>query len=314
MSTAAKPSPASNKSTLNVFWSGFFLACLGSILFSAKAIVTKLTYRYGVDALTVIGFRMMFSLPFFLAVAVVQAHRARAGKLSRLNARDAVLVLVLGFIGYYLSSYLDFLGLQYITAGLERLILFLAPTFVLLISSVYLKRRITAWQWLAMALSYVGVVLAFIHDLSFAGSSVMLGAALVLGSAFTYAIYLICAGEVLGRIGSTRLVAYAMSASAVYVMIHFFSQQGWQGLIQPAPVYWLSLIHAIFNTVLPTFMVMWAVARVGAPMTSQLGMVGPVSILFLAWWLLDEPITTLQVLGTLFVLTGMLVLGKLRPS
>lgn len=314
MSSSSNPLAAPDASRLNAYWTGFLLACLGSVLFSAKAIVTKLTYRYGVDALTVMGFRMLFSLPFFAFIAAVQAWRAREGRLTRLSRRDAGQVLVLGFIGYYLSSYLDFIGLQYITAGLERLILFLSPTFVLLISALYLKRRITALQWLAMGLSYVGVLLAFIHDLSFAGSNVLLGAGFVLASAFTYAIYLISSGEVLKRVGSTRLVAYAMSASAVYALIHFLWQQGWEGLIQPAGVYQLSLIHAVLNTVLPTFMIMWAVARIGAPLTSQLGMIGPVSVLFLAWWLLDEPITALQLAGTALVLTGMLVLGRMRPA
>src|SRR5690606_27219075 len=131
----------------------------------------------------------------------------------------------------------------------------------------------------------------FIHDLSFAGGNVLLGSSFVLGSAITYAVYLISSGELLKRVGSTRLVAYAMSASAVYVLIHFFWMQGLQGLVQPGQVYVLSLIHAVMNTVLPTFMIMWAVARIGAPLTSQLGMIGPVSILFLAWWLLGEPIT-----------------------
>lgn len=296
------------------YWSGFLLAVLGAILFSAKAIVTKLTYRYGADALTVIGFRMLFSLPFFALVAAVQARRARSGRLAPLSRRDAGLILLLGFIGYYLSSYLDFLGLQYITAGLERLILFLSPTFVLLISALYLKRRITAPQWLAMGLSYMGVLMAFVHDLSFAGDKVLLGASFVLASAVTYAVYLISSGEVLKRVGSTRLVAYAMSASAVYVLVHFLWQQGWQGLIQPPQVYQLSIIHAVLNTVLPTFMIMWAVARIGAPLTSQLGMIGPVSVLFLAWWMLDEPITALQLAGTVLVLIGMLVLGRARPG
>ena len=314
MSSASKPVATAKPSALNVYWTGFLLACVGSVLFSAKAIVTKLTYRYGVDALTVIGFRMLFSLPFFLLIAGAQAWKARVGKIPRLSWQDTKLVLILGFIGYYLSSYLDFLGLQYISAGLERLILFLSPTFVLLISALYLKRRISSGQWLAMGLSYVGVLLAFIHDLSFAGGNVLLGSSFVLGSAITYAVYLISSGELLKRVGSTRLVAYAMSASAVYVLIHFFWMQGLQGLVQPGQVYVLSLIHAVMNTVLPTFMIMWAVARIGAPLTSQLGMIGPVSILFLAWWLLGEPITWLQIVGTAFVLIGMLVLGRLRPN
>ncbi len=311
MSADTAPAKASVNSR---YWTGFALAVLGAILFSAKAIVAKLTYRYGVDALTVMGFRMMFSLPFFAFIALLQARQARQGKRLRLNRRDAVRIVLLGFIGYYLSSYLDFLGLQYISAGLERLILFLSPTFVLLISALYLKRRISAGQWLAMGLSYLGVLFAFIQDLSMAGSNVLLGAGFVLASAFTYAIYLISSGEVLARVGSTRLVAYAMSVSAVYTIIHFLTIKGWQGLVQPLAVYQLSIVHAVFHTVIPTFMIMWSVARVGAPMTSQLGMSGPVSVLFLAAWLLDEPLTALQLTGTGLVLAGMIVLSRVRPA
>lgn len=298
----------------NEFWVGFVFAALGAVLFSAKAIVTKLTYRYGVDALTIIGFRMMLSLPFFAAVAWVQARRARQSLIPRLSGKEKLQLIFLGFIGYYLSSYLDFLGLQYISAGLERLILFLTPTFVLLISAFYFKRPVSGRQWLALGVSYLGVVFVFIQDLSFGGSAVMLGSALVLGSALTYSCYLMASGELLKRIGPTRLVAYAMSVSAVISMGHFFSVYGLNGLQQVQQVYGLSLIHAVFNTVFPTFMIMWSVARIGAPMTAQLGLLGPVSVLFLAAWMLDEPITLLQIVGTVITLAGALVLTKGRKA
>lgn len=294
------------------FWVGFLLAGLGAVLFSAKAIVAKLTYRYGVDALTVIGFRMMLALPFFAFIAWFQAQRARRGRQPRLTPRDILQLIVLGFIGYYLSSYLDFLGLQYISAGLERLILFLSPTFVLLITAVWLKRPISGLQWAALGLSYLGVVFVFVQDLSFNGDEVLLGSMFVLGSAISYALYLIGSGELIRRVGSTRLVAYAMCVSSVVAIIHFFSVKGLAGLQQPLPVYQLSLLHAVLNTVLPTFMVMWAVERIGAPMTSQLGLLGPVSVLFLAAWLLGEPITSLQLVGTAFVLAGAFVLSRKR--
>lgn len=294
------------------FWVGFLLAGLGAVLFSAKAIVAKLTYRYGVDALTVIGFRMMLALPFFAFIAWFQAQRARRGRQPRLSQRDILQLIVLGFIGYYLSSYLDFLGLQYISAGLERLILFLSPTFVLLITAVWLKRPISGLQWAALGLSYLGVVFVFVQDLSFNGDEVLLGSMFVLGSAISYALYLIGSGELIRRVGSTRLVAYAMCVSSVVAIIHFFSVKGLAGLQQPLPVYQLSLLHAVLNTVLPTFMVMWAVERIGAPMTSQLGLLGPVSVLFLAAWLLGEPITSLQLVGTAFVLAGAFVLSRKR--
>ena len=292
------------------FWVGFLLAGVGAILFSAKAVVAKLTYMHGVDALTVIGFRMLLSLPVFLAVALWQMYRAHRGKQAKLSAKQGWQLVLLGFIGYYLASLLDFLGLQYITASLERLILFLAPTFVLLFSAFILKRHILPKQWVALALSYLGVSLVFFQDLSLEGDHVLLGAGLVLGSALSYALYLIGSGELLKQIGSTRLVAYAMTTSAVYTLIHFFGVQGWAGLDQVPEVYGLSVIHAVFNTVLPTFMIMWAVERIGAPMTAQLGLIGPVSILFLAYWFLDEPITVLQLGGTVLVLTGAMVLSR----
>lgn len=303
-----------DRSKRNDFWMGFFLAGMGAVLFSAKAIVAKLSYRYGVDALTVIGFRMMLSLPLFAAVAWYQANQARKGITPRLSRKECFQVVFLGFIGYYLASYLDFMGLQYISAGLERLILFLAPTFVLLISAFWLKRVISRRQWVALLVSYLGVMLAFVHDLSFNGSDVMLGSALVLGSAVSYAFYLIGSGELIKRIGATRLVAYAMSVSGVVTIIHFFSVQGIQGLYVPSQVYGLSLVHAIFNTFFPTFMIMWSVARIGAPMTSQLGLIGPVSVLFLAAWLLGEPITSLQLLGTVFVLAGAAILSRNKSA
>lgn len=292
------------------FWVGFFLAGFGSVLFSAKAIVAKLTYMHGVDALTVIGFRMLLSLPFFLVIALWQAHKAHKRELPKLSRSQRWQLLFLGFVGYYLASLLDFIGLEYITASLERLILFLAPTFVLLFSAAFLKKKILPKQWLALALSYLGVSLVFVQDLSFTGENVLLGAACVLGAAFSYAIYLIGSGELLQKIGSTRLVAYAMSTSAVYTLIHWFAVQGWGALIQPTPVYVLSVIHATLNTVIPTFMIMWSVERIGASMTAQLGLLGPVSVLFLAYWFLDEPITVLQIAGTVLVLTGAVVLGR----
>ncbi len=291
---------------------GFLLAGLGAVLFSSKAIVVKFTYRYGIDALTVIGFRMMLSLPFFAIIGFYQARRARRGKLPILTGKERVQLVFLGFIGYYLSSFLDFLGLQYISAGLERLILFLSPTFVLLISAVALKRTITTGQWVALGLSYLGVVFVFLQDLSFSGSDVMLGSLYVLGAALTYAFYLIGSGELIKRVGATRLVAYAMSVSAIISMLHFFGVHGLEGLNQVRQVYELSMIHAVVNTVVPTFMIMWAVARIGAPMTAQLGLLGPVSVLFLAAWLLGEPLTAMQLLGTAFTLAGAVVLSRRR--
>src|SRR5690606_26270100 len=157
-------------------------------------------YRYGVDAVSIIGFRMLLSLPFFLVIGWFQARKARQGLIPRLSGKEKIQLVVLGFIGYYLASFQDFLGLQYISAGLERLILFLPPTFVFVISAFYYKRPMSCEQWLALLLSYIGVSFVFLDDLSFGGGQVMLGAGFVLASAISYSFYLIGSGELIKRV------------------------------------------------------------------------------------------------------------------
>jgi len=218
-------------------------------------------------------------------------------------------VALLGLLGYYLSSYLDFLGLQYISVGLERLILFLTPTFVLLISSTVLKHHIGRKQWMALAISYCGIVLVFLHDLR-GGGNVALGAALVTGSAAAYAAYLLLSGEMVKRLGSLRLVSYAMYVSTAACLVQFFLLRPASGLLQPLSVYGLSLVNGILCTVAPVFMTMIAVERIGAGTASQAGMIGPVSTLFLGALLLGEPVTSWQLGGTALVLSGIYLLSK----
>lgn len=289
------------------FLIGLAIAISGAILFSAKAIVAKLIYRYDVDAVTLIAFRMLFSLPFFAAIALWQARTA-----SPLANSDRVKIVVLGLIGYYLSSFLDFLGLQYISAGLERLILFLTPSFVLLISAVFLHRKISKLEWLALGTAYLGTVLVFWHDAQVGGSNVALGGSFVLGSAVSYALYLILSGELVSRVGPVRLVAYAMCVASLACILQFFLLRPPAMLIQPQEVYGLSLINAVFCTVLPVFLTMIAVARIGAPTASQAGMIGPVSTLFMGAVILNEPVTGIQLTGTALVLSGIYLLSRKR--
>lgn len=286
---------------------GLLIAATASILFSAKAIVAKLLYRYDVDALTVLALRMLYSVPFFLAIALWQWRKSEP-----LTMRDATAVIAVGLLGYYLSSYLDFLGLQYISAALERLILFLSPSFVLLLSAILLRRRIAAREWAALALAYAGIVLVFAHDLMLGGERVVLGSLLVLGSALSYALYLIGSGELVKRLGPWRLVAYAMSVSTGAVLLHFRIARPWSSLQAAAGVHALSLINAVFCTVAPVVLTMLAVARIGAPGAAQAGMIGPVSTLFLGFWLLGEPITLRQLAGAALVMLGMYVLSNRR--
>lgn len=289
----------------SVYLSGLALAVGGAVLFSTKAVVAKLLYRYQIDAVTLIAFRMLFSLPIFAAVALWQMRGA-----APLPWADRWRLLGLGLVGYYLSSFLDFMGLQYISVGLERLILFLTPTFVLLITRVFWKRAISGLQWWALAISYCGIVLVFVHDVRGGASNVMLGALLVLGAASSYAVYLLGSGELVKRIGSLRLVSYAMCVSSVACIGQFFFLRPVALLVQPMPVYWLSLVNGVLCTVLPVFMTMSAVARIGAGAASQAGMIGPVSTLFLGALLLNESITTWQMGGTALVLVGIYILSK----
>jgi drug/metabolite transporter (DMT)-like permease len=288
---------------------GLALAVGGAMLFSAKAVIAKLLYRYHIDAVTLIAFRMLFSLPVFAAVALWQMRGA-----VPLAAGDRWRIVGLGLVGYYLSSFLDFLGLQYITVGLERLILFLTPTLVLLISATWLRQHIGRLQWLALAVSYAGIVFVFVHDLQGGGSNVLLGSSLVLASAAAYAAYLLLSGEMVKRLGALRLVAYAMCVSSAACIGQYFLLRPAAGLVQPVEVYGLSLVNGLLCTVAPVFMTMTAVQRIGAGAASQAGMIGPVSTLFLGAVILAEPVTSWQLAGTALVLAGIYLLSHAKTS
>jgi drug/metabolite transporter (DMT)-like permease len=283
---------------------GLAIAIAGAVLFSTKAILAKVLYRYHMDAVTLLAFRMMFSVPVFAAVALWKMRTE-----APLSWGDRWRLAGLGLVGYYLSSFLDFIGLQYISVGLERLILFLTPTFVLLITGMFFKRPIRRAEWLALLLSYCGIVLVFVHDLTGGKGSIVAGSLFVLGSAAAYSLYLLGTGEMVRRIGSLRLVAYAMCVSSAACIAQFFLLRPASLLVQPMPVYWLSLANGVFCTILPVFMTMNAVQRIGAASASQAGMVGPVSTLFLGAAVLGEPITTVQVAGTALVLGGIYMLS-----
>ena len=286
---------------------GFLLAAAGAVLFSAKAILAKFQFRYGLDALDVMALRMSLSLPLFAALAMRESRRARAP----LQRRDLGVILVLGVLGYYLSSLLDFWGLQYVPVSLERLILFLNPTFVLLLGVVFFKRHVARREWLALAVSYTGVVLVFLESLRLEGEHLVLGGALVLGAAVAYALYLALSGELIHRVGPLRLVAYAMLTSTAATAVHYLLARDPAHLLQlPAPAYGYALVNAVLCTFAPVTMTMAAVARIGSAATAQLSALGPVSLLFLGGWLLGETVSIVQVVGTAIVLGGILLLAR----
>ena len=287
------------------FSSGLLLAAAGSIAFSGKAIIVKLAYRHGVDAITLVMFRMLFAVPFFIAMAW-WAGRHQAP----LTRNDWWGVWGLGFSGYYLSSYLDFLGLQYISASFERLILYLNPTLVLLLGWVLYKRKITYRQGMAMAVSYSGVLLVFGHEVSLVGDNIALGALLVFGSAVTYAIYLTYSGQLVQRLGSLRLAGLATTVACFFCILQFVLLKPLSALNVEPDVMWLSLLNAIVCTVLPVLMVMMAIERIGPGLTSQIGMIGPLSTLSMGAFFLNETFNLWILMGTVLVLGGVFWVTK----
>jgi len=285
---------------------GVIFALLAAVGFSAKAIFVKLAYLESVDAITLLALRMAFSVPFFIGVALwVRLRHAEP-----LSPHDWMLVLGLGLIGYYLSSFLDFLGLQYISAGLERMILFLYPTMTVILTALIYKRVIGRKTIAAMALCYTGIALVFLHDIEMKQDGiVMLGAAFVFASTLSYSIYLVGAGHAIVRIGAMRFTAYAMVVASAASLLQFGLMRPMSALDLPTRVYELSLAMAIFSTVLPVFMLSFAIRRIGSGSASLIGSIGPVSTIYMAYIALHESISLLQIAGSSLVLAGVLIIS-----
>jgi drug/metabolite transporter (DMT)-like permease len=282
---------------------GAALCFVAAVAFSIKSILIKLAYAYHVDASTLLTLRMGFALPFFLAMAAWSGRRPQHARLTR---RQWSLVLALGFIGYYLASYLDFLGLQYISAGLERLTLFLYPTIVVVLSALIFKRRIGVHQALALALSYLGIVLVFAEMVSAtsADDGFWIGTGLVFGSALIYSFYLIVSAEIVGTIGPMRFTAYAMSVACALTFVQFALTHSMRALVLPAPVYWHGFVMATVSTVLPAWLMSEGLRRIGANQAALVGSIGPVVTIVLGYLFLNEPMSALQVFGAALVLAG----------
>jgi drug/metabolite transporter (DMT)-like permease len=288
-------------------WPGLALASIGAIAFSGKAIIVKLAYRHGVDAVTLIMYRMLFALPLFMLLA----WWAGRGK-PALTTRDWMVVIGLGFTGYYLASFLDFAGLAFISASFERLILYLNPTLVLAMGVVIFKRKVTGRQLIALGVSYCGVLLVFGHELTSLGSNAALGAALVFGSAVSYAIYLVYSGEEVKRLGALRLTGLATTVACLFCIAQFALLRPMSALAVAPEVIWLSLLNATLCTFAPVLMVMMAIERIGATMAAQTGMIGPLSTILMGVVILGEPFTVWIAAGTLLVLAGIWLLAKWR--
>ncbi len=285
---------------------GVACALIGSIGFSGKTVIVKLAYQYDVDVMTLLALRMLFALPVFLAMAWWAG-----GGTTRMTRRDWRAIIGLGFIGYYLGSYLDFAGLQYISAGLGRLILYLYPTLVLLLSALFLKQPIHARHLVSLALSYGGIALVFHHEVSIGENlpQMALGAVLVFAGAVTYAIYLIAGSRTVVRLGSMRFTAYASISATFFVLAHFMTTHGPARLTVAHEVYWLTLVMALFSTVLPLWLIAEGLKRIGANQVALVACIGPLSTILLAHVFLDEPVTAIQLAGAALVLAGVMIIS-----
>jgi drug/metabolite transporter (DMT)-like permease len=284
---------------------GLALALAGSIAFSGKAIIVKLAYRYGVDAVTLIMYRMLFALPIF----ALMAWWASRGK-PPLSGRDWLGVSGLGVSGYYLSSFLDFAGLQYISASLERLILYLNPTLVMLLAWVLYRKTFATLQLAGMAISYCGLLLVFGHEMQLAGTQVALGGLLVFGSAVSYAVYLIYSGQMVQRLGSLRLVGLATTVACLCCLLQFALLRPMSAAEVAPQVIWLSVLNATLCTAVPVLLVMMAIERIGPALSAQVGMVGPMSTILMSVLILGEPFTAWIAAGTVLVLAGIFVFSR----
>jgi drug/metabolite transporter (DMT)-like permease len=285
--------------------SGGLLVLLAALGFSAKAVLVKLAYAYSpkLDAITIMSLRMSMSLPFFLGVAL---WSRRNGGHGRLTTRERATVAGLGVLGFYLAGLLDFSGLSYISAGLERLILFIYPTLVVILSAVIFNRPMTGRERVALGICYVGIALVFGANATITGPHLMLGSVLVFGAALAFALYILISGRVVRRLGSVPFTAYVMTSACLATLAHFAATHSTADLELPAQVYGIVLVMAVLSTVIPAFLLNAGMRRIGANSTSIISSIGPVITLYLAYLLLGETLTPTQLAGTALVIAGVL--------
>ena len=284
---------------------------LGAVLFSTKAVMVKLALPYGIDAISLLLLRMLFALPIYVAIAV-WLHRRSTNRVDRPPvAAHLPQLIALGMVGYYLASYFDFTGLEFIPASLERVILYLYPTIVLLISALYLKKPVTLHQWVAIALCYVGVWIAIRFGVQTSvPKNYWWGVGLIFLSATTYAIYLVGSGELIPKLGVWVFTCYAMIVSSICVCAHFLLTVEPSTLLDyPWQVYVYGIAMAIFATVIPSFLISAGIKRIGASNAAIIGGIGPISTIVLASIFLNETFSTAQIIGTAFVIAGVIYIS-----
>jgi drug/metabolite transporter (DMT)-like permease len=285
---------------------GLILAIFGVVLFSAKAIMVKLAYEYEIDSVSLLLLRMLFSLPVYLVIAIF----VQPEKKEEIKKNDYLWLVFFGFVGYYLASYFDFEGLNYIKAGLERIVLFVYPTLVLLISRVFLKTKISRTQVFAIVLTYIGVVTAFSGELDLTSEHLYSGVGFIFLSALTYAMYLVGSGWLIPKFGVVCFTSYAMIISTVCVVVHYTTTHEIDLLGYPNELYLLGIAMAVLSTIIPSFMVSKSIKLIGSSDFSIIASIGPISTIILAYVFLDETLSLNQFFGTAIVICGIWIVSK----
>jgi drug/metabolite transporter (DMT)-like permease len=302
---------SSTKHTISLV--GFLIAFIGAVLFSTKAIIVKKAFAdVHVDALTLLTIRMVFSLPFYLVAAFfITANKSN----TKLTSREWLYIIILGLFGYYLSSLFDFIGLQYISAGLERLILFLYPSFAVLINAFFFKQEIKRIQVWALVITYIGIGIAYFGELQIdtGNPNFYWGSFLIFLCSITYASYIAGSGYVIPKVGASKFTAYALLTSTAGVLLHYMLRGEYNMLQESKDLWWYGVTLALVATVVPTFMLSFALKKIGANNVAIISSVGPVSTIVQAHFVLGEPIFTEQIIGTVLVLVGVLLLS-IKPK
>ncbi|TVZ55085.1 EamA domain-containing membrane protein RarD [Lutibacter sp. Hel_I_33_5] len=290
----------------NIFASGVFIGLLGVILFSAKAVMVKLAYQYNVTTLHLLLFRMLFAFPFYVLIAYFYRNKKQKGVVKK----DYLWIIFFGFIGYYLAAYFDFLGLQYVKAGYERIILFVFPTLVIIISRIFFKTKVTSNQVIAIIITYIGIIITFWGEIDTSGNHIVLGTFLIFMSALTYATYLVGSDWLIPKFGVLLFTSYAMITSTICICIHYLLLDRASVFDYPKEVYFFGFLMATVSTLIPSFLVSWAIKKMNASNFSIIGSFGPISTIILAYFFLDERLSLIQVLGSTIVILGIIIVSK----
>jgi len=288
---------------------GFFITLTGAIFFSTKAIFVKLAFHAThVDAITLLSLRMLFSLPFYLVAVWLIARKENTRPLVK---KDWLLIIAMGILGYYLSSLFDFIGLQYVSAGLERLILFLYPTFSVLINTFYFKTKLHRTQLIALVLTYLGIGIAYFGELKLdtLNPNFFYGSFMIFLCAVTYSFYLVGTGRMVVRVGVTRYTAYSMLAATIGIFINFLAVHNINSIAFSTTLTGYSIALAVIATVLPSFMMSNGMKRIGSNNVSIITSIGPVSTIIQAHIFLGEQIIPAQIIGTILVIAGVILIG-----